>query len=122
MLDYLRLTLKTCCSSDRHIATSPLTRFTIMVASFYLFCGLLIGHFVFCFTLHAQAPAATSENDIVKISTNLIQLDVTVTDKKGRVVRDLKPSELQIFENGELQKMSHFKFVPGIPESPKPIP
>lgn len=58
-------------------------------------------------------PTPPPESDVVRISTNLIQVDVTVTDKKGNVVRDLKPEEIEVYENGKLQKISNFSFVPG---------
>ena len=51
------------------------------------------------------------ETDVVRISTNLIQLDVTVTDKKGKVISDLRPDEIEIYENGKLQKATNFSFV-----------
>lgn len=63
----------------------------------------------------AQVPTATPtpDNDVVRISTNLIQLYVSVTDKKGNPVGDLKPEEMEIYENGKRQKLSNFSFVRG---------
>lgn len=63
----------------------------------------------------AQTPKPTPPpgDDVVRISTNLIQLDVTVTDKKGNVIRDLKPEEFEVYENGERQNISNFSFVAG---------
>ncbi len=63
----------------------------------------------------AVKPSSTppEADDVVKISTNLIQVDVSVTDRKGKVVRDLKPEDFEIFENGERQKISNFRFVAG---------
>jgi VWFA-related protein len=55
-------------------------------------------------------PAAESD-DVVKISTNLIQIDVSVTDKNGKVVRDLRPDEFEIYENGQKQPLSNFSFI-----------
>lgn len=51
------------------------------------------------------------ENDVVKISTTLVQLDVTVTDKNGRGITDLRADEIEIYENGEKQDISHFSFI-----------
>ncbi len=51
--------------------------------------------------------------EVVRISTNLIQLDVTVTDKKGNPVTDLRPEEFKIYENGKIRTISHLSFVPG---------
>ncbi len=59
------------------------------------------------------SPTPSDEGDVVKITTNLIQIDVTVTDKSGQPIRDLKPDELQIYENGKLQPISNFSFVSG---------
>jgi len=39
-------------------------------------------------------PTPPASDDIVKISTTLIQIDVTVTDKSGKIVSDLKPEEV----------------------------
>ena len=66
-------------------------------------------------TVSAQTPEATpppiTGEDVVKISTNLIQVDVTVTDKKGNIVKDLKPEEFEIYENGKKQEITNFSFI-----------
>lgn len=64
----------------------------------------------------SQTPVQTktpppADGDVVKISTNLIQLDVTVVDGKGKVVRDLRPEEVEVYENGKKQKITNFSFV-----------
>ena len=59
----------------------------------------------------AQAIAQEPPADVVKISTNLIQLDATVTDSKGNVIRDLTRDDFEIFENGKKQPVSGFSFV-----------
>ncbi len=59
-----------------------------------------------------QQPARPDDdNDVVKITTNLVQVDAVITDKKGKVVTDLRPEEIQILENGRSQKITHFSFV-----------
>jgi VWFA-related protein len=55
-----------------------------------------------------QKPDA---DDVVRITTNLVQVDAVVTDKNGKVVTDLSPEELQIFEDGKEQKISSFSYV-----------
>ncbi|MFN2502558.1 MAG: VWA domain-containing protein [Pyrinomonadaceae bacterium] len=64
----------------------------------------------------SPAPVRTPppENDVVRISTNLIQVDVTVTDRKGDIVRDLRADEIEIFENGKRQKISNFSFISNV--------
>jgi VWFA-related protein len=62
--------------------------------------------------LPAASPTPVQEDDsIVKITTNLIQIDVTVTDSKGNIVTDLKPEEIEISENGKKQSITNFSFV-----------
>ena len=58
-------------------------------------------------TPQAQKP---EEVDVVRITTNLVQVDAVVTDKNGKVVTDLKPEEVQIFEDGRQQKITHFSY------------
>lgn len=72
--------------------------------------------FVLCFSavVSAQTPTQTppiETDEVVKITTTLIQVDATVTDKKGNVVRDLKPGEIEIYENGKKQNITNFSFV-----------
>ena len=57
------------------------------------------------------------EDDVVKISTNLIQIDVTVTDKKGNIIKDLKPEDFEIYENGEKQEITNFSFVASVKDA-----
>ena len=44
-------------------------------------------------TSQSQKP---EEVDVVRITTNLVQVDAVVTDRNGKVVTDLKPEEVQI--------------------------
>lgn len=66
-----------------------------------------------------QNPSATpADDDVVKITTTLVQVDVTVTDKKGRPVTDLRPDEFEIYENGKKQEITNFSFVSSKRRSP----
>lgn len=66
--------------------------------------------FIPVFSVFGQTPTATppTEDDgiVVKISTNLIQLDVVVTDKKSNQITDLQPTDFEIFENGGRQEIT----------------
>lgn len=62
----------------------------------------------------AVLPTPPDDNEVVKISTNLIQIDVSVTDKKGKVITDLRPDELEIYENGVKQTITNFSFVSSV--------
>lgn len=65
-------------------------------------------------TRPSPSPTPPDDNDVVKISTSLIQIDVSVTDSKGKVITDLKPNEVEIYENGRKQKITNFSFVSSI--------
>jgi VWFA-related protein len=56
-------------------------------------------------------PTPPAGEDVVKISTNLIQIDVTVTDKNGKTAPGLSRDDFEIYENGEKQDISNFLFV-----------
>jgi VWFA-related protein len=67
----------------------------------------------------------TNDEDVVKISTTLIQVDVTVTDKSGKIVTDLKPEDFEVFENDEKQQITNFSFISVAPKTlaaPTPKP
>lgn len=80
---------------------------------------------------NAQAPVPSSapkpqqtvqpadENDVVRVTTNLIQLDAVVTDKNGRVVPDLRPEDFEIFVNGKPQQITNFSFITVEPQAPE---
>jgi VWFA-related protein len=59
-------------------------------------------------------PPSNDDGDVVKISTSLIQLDVTVIDQRGKVVGDMRPDEIEIYENGQKQKITNFTFVSAV--------
>lgn len=58
----------------------------------------------------ARPPQRLEEDDVVRITTNLVQVDAVVTDKNGKVVTDLKPEEVKIFEDGRQQKVTNFSY------------
>jgi VWFA-related protein len=51
------------------------------------------------------------EDEVVRITTNLVQVDAVVTDKSGKLVTDLRPEEIEILEDGRPQKITNFSFV-----------
>jgi VWFA-related protein len=59
----------------------------------------------------SQTPVSEVDDDVVRISTNLVQIDVTVAGKDGKVITDLKPEDFEIFENGQKQEISNFSFI-----------
>lgn len=58
-----------------------------------------------------QKVTRPSDDDVVRITTNLVQVDAVVTDKKGKQVNDLQAEELEILEDGKPQKITNFSYV-----------
>jgi VWFA-related protein len=44
----------------------------------------------------------------IRLTTDLVVIDVTATDKSGAYVRDLRPEEIQVFEDGQERKINFF--------------
>ena len=63
-------------------------------------------------------PQKVEDADVVKITTNLVQVDAVVTDKDGKIVTDLKPEEVEIPEDGRKQKITHFLYNSTEPPAP----
>lgn len=56
-------------------------------------------------------PAPESSQNVVRISTQLVQVDVVVTDKKGHHVTDLTPADFELLVDGKKQSLTHFSHV-----------
>jgi VWFA-related protein len=44
----------------------------------------------------------------LRIKTELVQIDVVVTDKQGKLARDLKRVDFELFDDGKKQEVTHF--------------
>ena len=56
-------------------------------------------------------PKTVDEQDVVKITTNLVQIDAVVTDKSGKRIVDLKPDEVEIYEDGQVRAITNFSYI-----------
>src|SRR5882724_13004260 len=95
-----------------------------------LLCNCLI--FSMLFATYAQQPSASptpgqtratpekppeiDSQDVVRITTNLVQVDVVVT-KGDKVVPDLQPADFEIFEDGKPQTITNFSYVSNVPDA-----
>ncbi len=61
-----------------------------------------------------QTPA-DDEDDVVRITTNLVQIDAVVTDKNGNQITDLRPEDFEIFENNRAQPITNFSYIDNTP-------
>ena len=58
-----------------------------------------------------QPSPATDTDEVVRITTNLVQIDAVVTDKDGRQVTDLRPEDFEVLENGRPQRVTDLSYV-----------
>src|SRR5918912_460676 len=65
-----------------------------------LSCLLLWGH---------QASAQEGPDEVVKVNTALVQLNVGVVDREGRAVTNLSRTDFNVYEDGVLQPITVFE-------------
>ena len=76
----------------------------------FIFSALVLSSSSISYSQQA-VPTPPDEQQVVRISTDLIQIDVTVTDKNGKVVTGLGADDFEVFENGERQAISNLSFM-----------
>lgn len=77
----------------------PLQKFDLFKATILLVVA-------FCFALAANAQ---NNDDIIRIETDLVPFEVTVTDKNGNPVRGLQEKDFKIFEDGVERSIDFFQ-------------
>ena len=50
-------------------------------------------------------------DDIIRITTSLVQTDVVIVDKDDRVIPDIKLDEIKVSDNGKRQDVKFLEFV-----------
>jgi VWFA-related protein len=89
-------------------------------------CGFAFGQDKPAGTQKRETPKTAKEkppgekDDVVRISVTLVQVDAVVTDRQGKQVTDLKPSDFEIFEDGRRQHITNFSYIATQPESVEP--
>ncbi len=69
--------------------------------------------------LLAALPAQQQKSDVrqgdyvIRSGANEVLLDVIVRDQRGKPVRDLKPDEIKVFEDGVEQQIASFRMIDG---------
>jgi VWFA-related protein len=53
-------------------------------------------------------PQQKEDEEVVTVRSHLVNVDVTVKDKKGNFVNDLKAEDFEVFENGVRQQVEFF--------------
>jgi VWFA-related protein len=59
----------------------------------------------------APEPPAELRRHVFRVDTEVVLLDVVARDKKGRTVRDLRPEEIEVYEDGVRQETGSFRFL-----------
>ena len=75
------------------------------------FCVILS---ILLFVVNAASqnpPKDRSDEQAIRISTQLVQLDVVVTDKNGAAVRGLTKNDFELYEGGKKQLITFFELV-----------
>src|SRR5215813_891692 len=65
-------------------------------------------------------PTENEPQEVIKIDTDLVPVDVTVTDAKGRLVRNLKKENFKLFEDGVERSIESFN-IEKIEGAPRPL-
>lgn len=71
-------------------------------------CAVARVIFVIILLLALPSFAHAQEDEVVKVKSNLVNIDVIVKDKKGKFISDLKAEDFVITENGQPQKLEFF--------------
>ncbi|PYS93317.1 MAG: hypothetical protein DMF64_05560 [Acidobacteria bacterium] len=59
----------------------------------------------------SQTPPASDQDEVVRITTNLVQIDAVVTDRNGKQITDLSSTDFAIYEDGHPQEIKNFSFI-----------
>jgi VWFA-related protein len=74
------------------------------IGKFHILTLWMIGLFI---------PVVAQQDEVkIKIDTELINVDVIVNDRAGKRIPDLKKEDFEIYEDGVLQEITHFKPAP----------
>ena len=58
-----------------------------------------------------QTPPTAAQDEVVRITTNLVQIDAVVTDRNGKQITDLSSTDFAIYEDGHPQEIKNFSFI-----------
>jgi VWFA-related protein len=79
-------------------------------------CRIILALLLSLFTLLSamgQSKPADDKDDVVKITTNLVQIDVVVT-KNGKPATGLRAEDFEVYEDGRRQTITSFAYVSNV--------
>jgi VWFA-related protein len=71
-------------------------------------CGALLAVLLACSSAPAQTSQAPDDIEVLRVDTDLIPIDVTVTNAEGETVRNLKQEDFKLYEDGIERPISFF--------------
>ena len=58
-----------------------------------------------------QKPQEVAPDDVIRITTNLVQTDAVITDKNDEIINDLKLEDFELYDNGKKQDVKFMEYV-----------
>jgi VWFA-related protein len=70
----------------------------------------------------SQPPPTAQQPPTFKVRVDYVEVDAVVTDRQGRLVRDLKKEDFQVLEDGKSQAITNFTMVDiPVDKDPRPL-
>jgi len=82
--------------------------------------GLTVLRWALCGAL--VAPVVGQDGPTIHATANEVALDLVVRDKKGRLIKNLKPGDVEIYEDGVRQEVRSLRLVSGDAPPAQPAP
>lgn len=79
------------------------------IGKFVLLLSRTAAIFLLINSIFPSAAAAQSSDDVIRVETELIPFEITVSDKNGKPVRGLTAEDFRIFEDGVLRPIEFFE-------------
>lgn len=79
--------------------------------SLSILLSLIISLFVSVAGQTQQQSPSQQQDDVVRITSSLVQLDAVVTDKDGNQITDLTADDFEILQDGKPQKISNLSYI-----------
>lgn len=77
----------------------------------FLACGLSLALAAGALAQSQPPPPTLQDEEIIRITTQLVQVDAVVLDKNDQPITDLKLDDFEIYDNGRKQELQFMEFV-----------